>query len=195
MLNCLVLYGEVFLKFCPLQLQFLGHFATKLQDFNPLQSFHKAAKIGAGHFAHLSCLVFLSCFGTFEKSETVAVANSAGDNSWAASLVLNLSRASHRAPTIIMTCKQKGRRLGVSSHKCAGKSLSVIQLSPATINTAWGGGTRKGGRSLTYHLHGRKCADTETGSGWTWHSFCVIVCTVCSCTSIEFKIFREYLII
>lgn len=66
------------------------------------------------------------------------IANSVRDGSWAASPVLlapSLRQASQRTLTVTMSCKQEGGRLGVSSHKCGGKSPSVILSNSATINT------------------------------------------------------------
>ena len=50
-------------------------------------------------------------------------------------MVLNLSLAPRRGLIVIMSCKQEGGQFSVSSHKCGGKSPSIILANHAAINT------------------------------------------------------------
>lgn len=76
-------------------------------------------------------------------------ASSVRDDSWdefPGLMAPSLRQTSQRGLTVIMSCKQEGAQLGVSSHKCGGKSPSIMLSNPATINTA---GEERGEGSCT----------------------------------------------
>lgn len=64
-----------------------------------------------------------------ENQDLQKSANSVRDESWALSpglMASSLRQVSQRVLTVIMSCKQEGAQLGVSSHKCGGNSPSIM---------------------------------------------------------------------